>query len=165
MGECLHGGGAEIDHRLLQEPGRIEVRRHRAAGSRRVAPGEVRNLLGEALDLDHGEDIVDIIVKQPASASFIVGKIFSFFAYPKPPDAVLQPFVDVYTRNDYSIRAVVRAILTSDAFYSSDAYRALVKSPAEFVPGTLRTLDIATDGTGLPGIMRSLLRLAATNVR
>jgi uncharacterized protein (DUF1800 family) len=98
----------------------------------------------------NGDDIIDIIVQQPASASYIVRRLFSFFVYPNPTDAVLQPFVDVYQKSGYSIGAVMRAMLTSSEFYSPAAYRALVKSPAEFVAGVVRTLGAETDGVGLP---------------
>ncbi len=97
-----------------------------------------------------GDDIVDIIVQQPASAHFITKKLFGFFAYPNPPDDVLQPLVDVYTSSNYSIRALVGAILTSDAFFSAQAYRALVKSPTEYIVGIARTIGLETDAKGLP---------------
>src|SRR5581483_11591793 len=47
-----------------------------------------------------------------------------------------------------SIKAVMRALLTSPAFYSERAYRAKVKSPAEFVAGIARTLGLQTDAFG-----------------
>ncbi len=43
----------------------------------------------------------------------------------------------------------MRRILTSSEFYSSKAYRAKIKSPAEFVAGTVRVLGIETDGRPL----------------
>ncbi len=110
-----------------------------------------KTFLGETGNFN-GDDIVDIIVKQPASARFITRKLFSFFVYPHPPDDVLQPFVDVYLKSGYSIKAVVQALLTSDVFYSPPAYRALVKSPAEYVAGMARVLGVKTDGTGLPAV-------------
>ncbi len=101
----------------------------------------------------NGDDVVDIIVKEPVSAQFITRKLFSFFVYPNPTDDELKPFVDVYTSSKYSIRAVMKAILSSDVFYSPRAYRALVKSPAELVAGTARVLGAEVDGRGLPQLM------------
>lgn len=86
--------------------------------------------LGQTGNSD-GDTVVDIIVKQPASARFIAGKLFGFFAYPNPSDDVLRPLIESYVSNNYSIKALVRSILTSEAFYSPRAYRALVKSPIE----------------------------------
>ena len=111
-----------------------------------------KTFLGQSGNFN-GDDIVDIIVKQPVSARFITRRLFSFFVYPNPSDDVLKPFVDVYTSSHYSIKAVMKAILTSDAFYSPSAYRALVKSPAELVAGTARVLGAEADGRGLPELM------------
>lgn len=104
----------------------------------------------------NGDDIVDIIVQQPATGRFITRKLFSYFVYPDPTDDVLKPFVDVFTTSRYSIKAVVKAILTSDAFYSPRAYRALIKSPAELVAGTLRVLGAETNGSGLPRVLAQM---------
>jgi uncharacterized protein (DUF1800 family) len=104
----------------------------------------------------NGDDIVDIIMKQPATAHFITAKLFSYFVYPNPTDDVLQPFVNTFVASKYSIKALVKAILTSDAFYSPRAYRALIKSPAEFVAGTLRMLNAETNAIGLPYLMNQM---------
>lgn len=108
-----------------------------------------KTFLGQTGNFD-GDAIVDIIVKQPASARFIVGKMFGFFAYPNPSNDALEPLIESYVSNGYSIKALVRSIFTSEAFYSPQAYRALVKSPIEFVAGTTRLLAIETDGKLLP---------------
>lgn len=107
-----------------------------------------KTFLGQTGNFD-GDNVVDVIMRQPASPRFIAGKLFSFFAYPNPSAEVLGPLVDAYKGNDLSIKALVRAILTSDEFYSAKAYRAIVKSPIEFVAGTLRTLGIDNDGKQL----------------
>jgi hypothetical protein len=114
-----------------------------------------KTFLGHTGNFD-GDAIVDLIVQQPASARFIAKKLFSFFAYPNPSDDVLQPLVAAYTASNYSIKALVRAILTSDAFYSATAYRALVKSPADLVAGTVRALGLDTDAKGLPQMMAQM---------
>jgi uncharacterized protein (DUF1800 family) len=100
----------------------------------------------------NGDDVVDIIVQQPASAHFIARKLFGFLAYPNPTDQVLAPLVDAYTKSGYSIKALVRAILTSDAFFAPQAYRVLVKSPVELIAGTARGLGVETNAVGLPGL-------------
>jgi uncharacterized protein (DUF1800 family) len=114
-----------------------------------------KTFLGQTGNFD-GDDVVDIIVKQPASARFIANKLFSFFAYPHPTDDVLAPLVQTYVASNYSIKALVRAILTSDEFYSPRAYRALVKSPVEYVVGTMRALGLDTSALGLPLAMTQM---------
>ncbi len=88
------------------------------------------------------EDIVGIIVQQPASSQFIVRKLFSYFVYPNPDDKALRPFVNVYDGSSRSVRAVVDAIFRSDIFYSPPAYRAIVRSPVEYMVSSIRALGI-----------------------
>jgi uncharacterized protein (DUF1800 family) len=108
-----------------------------------------KTILGQTGGFD-GDDVVDIIVRQPATARFMATKLFRFFAYRDPEPAVVDDLAATFTQSGYSIRALVRRILTSDAFFSPKAYRALVKSPTEVVAGTVRALEIETDGKGLP---------------
>ncbi len=88
------------------------------------------------------EDIVSIIVEQPASAKFVVGKLFSYFVFPSPEAKDLAPFIDVYTKSNKNVGAVVEALLRSDVFYSPGAYRAIVKSPVEYTVGAIKALGL-----------------------
>jgi len=98
-----------------------------------------------------GDDIIDIILKQPVTAEFISHKLFSFFAYDNPSPEVVSRLANSLRESNYNIKEVVRQILTSPEFYSVKAYRAKIKSPAELVAATIRTLNIETDAAGLPG--------------
>lgn len=109
----------------------------------------LKTVLGHTGNLD-GDDVIDIIVRHPAAGPFIARKLFSFFAYPNPEPEVLQPISDAYYRSGFGIKETLRAILTSDAFFSDQAYRARVKSPTEFVVGIVSTLGLKTDFTGMP---------------
>jgi hypothetical protein len=64
--------------------------------------------------------------------------------------------VDAYNKNDHSIAAMVRAMLTSPAFFGDKAYRARVKSPVELVAGTLRGLGVVSDGKNVSATMQAL---------
>lgn len=96
-----------------------------------------------------GNDIIDIICRQRATAEYISKRLFSFFAYRNPMPETVSRLADVFTHSGYNIRAVMREIFLSPEFSSAQAYRALVKSPVELVVGTLRTLGLDTDGEGL----------------
>ena len=101
----------------------------------------VKKFLGESGNFT-GDDIIDIIVKQPATASYISRRLFSFFAYDDPEPEVMARLERVFQSSLYSIKAVVREILTSDAFYSQKAFRSHPKSPTELAASTMRTLEI-----------------------
>ena len=96
-----------------------------------------------------GDDIVDIIMEHPATAQFVCRKLFTFFVHDDPEAATLTSLARTFNDTRYSVKAVMRQILTSLDFYSSQAYRAKIKSPAEFVAGTVRVLGIETDGRPL----------------
>jgi uncharacterized protein (DUF1800 family) len=88
-----------------------------------------------------GTDIIDIIVKQRATADFVVKRLYLFFVADKPDQKAIDELAEVYFRSQYDIRAVMRALFMSDAFKSRRAYYAKVKSPAEHVIGTVRLVE------------------------
>ncbi len=92
-----------------------------------------------------GEDIVRIIMQQPATGRFIARRLFSELAYRDPGDDVIDRLVEVWDTTDHSVREVVRATLLSDEFWSMRAYRSLVRSPVEFAVGAVRALGIETN--------------------
>lgn len=96
-----------------------------------------------------GDDIVDIIMEHPATARFVCRKLFTFFVHDEPDPATLASLVWTFNDTRYSVKAVMRRILTSAEFYSARAYRAKIKSPAEYVAGTVRILGMETDGKPL----------------
>ena len=92
-----------------------------------------------------GDDIVDIIMEQPAAAEYICTRLWTFFAYEDPESEVIERLAEVFRANDTAIRPVVRAMFESDEFYSARARAALVKSPIELAVGAVRVLGIETD--------------------
>ena len=104
----------------------------------------LKTFLGRTGNFD-GDDIVDIIMEQPAAAEYICTRLWTFFAYPDPEPEVIARLADVFRANGTEIRPVVRAMLESDEFYGSRARTALVKSPVELAVGAVRALGIGTD--------------------
>ena len=111
-----------------------------------------KTFLGQTGKFD-GDGVVDAIVRHPAAGPYLARKLFSFLAYPNPDPEVVQPVSDAYYASGFSIKEMVRAILTSDAFFSERAYRARVKSPTEFILGIVRALGLRPDFNGVPGAM------------
>jgi uncharacterized protein (DUF1800 family) len=99
-----------------------------------------KTFLGETGNFD-GSDIVDIIVRQPSSAKFVAMRLYKFFVADTPDEAAIDELAQVYHDSHYDIRAIMRALLLSDAFRSENAYYAKVKSPAEHVAGIMRTVE------------------------
>ena len=90
----------------------------------------------------NGDDIVDILVALPATARRLCTQIFTYFAYPNPEPAIIDSLVQTYFSSGYDIRAIMSQILHSQAFYSDKARLAVIKSPAQYVVGTIRLLGM-----------------------
>src|SRR5207245_3986755 len=97
-----------------------------------------------------------IVGQQPETAQRISGKLFTFFAYPNPEPEVLAPVVDAFTSSGHDIRSVVEAILRSDAFYSDRSQFEHIKSPIDYVIGSVRLLGAAVRERELVPILRVL---------
>lgn len=130
-----------------------------------------RHYVGSVTALGHTgpmglDDVVKLACAHPSTGRYIAWRMWNFFAYelevspnPSPQglsDPVLRPLVDAYYKNDHSIAAMVKAMLTSPAFFGDKAYRARVKSPVELVAGALRGLGIVYDGKNIGAVMRGL---------
>ena len=107
---------------------------------------EDKTFLGETGNFN-GEDIVEIIVKQPATARFVARHLYNFFVADDvqvpawkdtPPQDVeaIKMLEEEYFRSNYNITAMLRLLFKSDFFKKSTF--AKVKSPAETVIGTLK---------------------------
>ncbi|MCC7371947.1 MAG: DUF1800 domain-containing protein [Chloroflexi bacterium] len=114
-----------------------------------------KTFMGETADFDGG-DIVNMVVGHKATAERICRKLFAFFAYPNPEPALLGSLVGAYLDSRYDIRAIVGAILRSDAFYSDESRYGHVKSPTEYVVGAVRMLGAQARERSLIALMRSM---------
>ena len=105
----------------------------------------VKTFLGEEGRFN-GEDIIDIIVKQPATPRFISRHLYNFFVAdesqvpawetedPRDPEAI-DALVKAYDDSDGEIRSMLRVLFNSDFF--KEARFKKVKSPTELVTGVL----------------------------
>ena len=105
-----------------------------------------KTFLGHTGNLN-GEDIIDIIVKEPATARFICRHLYNFFVADEVQvpawtindardEEALEQMITVFEESGYEIKAVLRAMFNSDFF--KNARYSKVKSPAEVVAGTLK---------------------------
>ena len=98
-----------------------------------------KTILGQTGPFD-GDDVSNLLAAHPATARFMAGKLFRFFAYPDPAPEVIDRLAGVYQQSGGSIKAVVEGILRSPEFSSERAYRGQIKSPAELMVGAMRAL-------------------------
>ena len=96
----------------------------------------------------NGEDIIDIIVDQPATARFISRHLYNFFVEdevqvpswntePPKDEAAIQRLADVFMETGGQMRPVLKELFSSDFFKNATEFKK-VKSPTELVAGVLR---------------------------
>jgi len=90
----------------------------------------------------NGDDIVDMLVGHPATAQRLCTQLFTFFGYPDPEPSVVAALTETYYASGYDVRAVLGRLFRSRAFYSDRARFAVIKSPAQYVVGTVRMLGL-----------------------
>jgi uncharacterized protein (DUF1800 family) len=106
----------------------------------------------------NGEDIIRILLEQPATARFLVGKMFRYLVSEteQPPAALLEPLAAGYRKHNYDTGWLVRTILSSNLFYSPHAMQQRVKAPVEMAIGLLRGLEGTTNSVALAEDLRKL---------
>ena len=120
----------------------------------------VKTFLGETGRFN-GEDIIDIIVKQPATARFISRHLYNFFVADEPPvpawnetppqdPEAIDALVKAYFDSGGDMRSILRVLFSSDFFKEARFKR--VKSPTELVTGVIKL--VGTYRFPTPGIIR-----------
>ena len=89
-------------------------------------------------DRFNGEDIIDIICEQPATAWFVASRLYTFFVSDTIDESAVQTLADEFTRTNGQIESVMRTLFMSDFFRSESVRFSRVKSPVELVAGTAR---------------------------
>ena len=96
-----------------------------------------------------GDEVLDILLDRPETAALIAGKLWREFVSPKPAPAEVARIASALRDSGYDIRAALRVLFTSDAFYAPAHRGVLVKSPVDLVVGTLRQFEFEVPD-GLP---------------
>jgi uncharacterized protein (DUF1800 family) len=99
--------------------------------------GGEKTVFGKAGNFD-GDAVLDIILAQPASAEFIVRKLWREFVSPQPDEARVKRIAAQFRASGWSIAQPVRALLLQPEVIARDEDNALVKSPADLVVGFVR---------------------------
>lgn len=101
-----------------------------------------------------GPEIIDHITgvepHKSVCARFIARKLWSFFAYPNPSDALVDEIVAPFLASDLDVTTLLRTIFNRDEFYSTTARQGLLRSPTEFVVAALRASGIDATAASPP---------------
>lgn len=88
------------------------------------------------------EAVVDKILAQDSVAPYLVTKILREFVTPDPSDEYVKRIAEGFRKSRYDTKTLMRDVLTSPEFLEPAAYRALVKSPTEFMLHVARALEM-----------------------
>ena len=106
-----------------------------------------KEFLGQRGNFD-GNDIIDIIVKQPATARFLSRHLYNFFVEdevqvpswetvpPKAPQAI-EELSTAYMESGGDMKVVLKTLFSSE-FFKESSRRPKVKSPTELIVGVIR---------------------------
>lgn len=88
-----------------------------------------------------GDDVLRLIVAQQQAARFITKKLWTFFASENPPDSLVDSLATVFRNGGNSFKPLLRAMFTCEDFYSPAVMRQQVKSPVQWLVGSVRMLE------------------------
>jgi uncharacterized protein (DUF1800 family) len=100
-----------------------------------------KTILGKTGNWD-GDDVLDILLQQKQTASFICKKMYKYFVNEKVDDAKVEWLSNRFYNNGYDIKKLMEDIFTSDWFYEEKNIGTKIKSPIELLAGIRRLLPM-----------------------
>jgi uncharacterized protein (DUF1800 family) len=116
-----------------------------------------KTVLGKT-DNFSGEDVLKILLEQPAAGRFLAGKMYRYLMSETaaPPPRLLDPLAAGYREHNYDTAWLVRTIVSSNLFYSPHAMQQRVKAPVEMAIGLVRSLEGTANTQALADDLRKL---------
>jgi uncharacterized protein (DUF1800 family) len=113
----------------------------------RLHDTSVKTVLGHQIragGMKDGEEVLDILARDPHTAHHISFELAQRFVSDNPPAALVDRMAQTFLKSDGDIREVLRTMIYSPEFWSKDAYRAKVKTPFELVASATRAAGAET---------------------
>jgi uncharacterized protein (DUF1800 family) len=92
-----------------------------------------------------GEQVIELLAKNPNTAKFISTKLARRFVSDEPPPELVERMAKSFQKSDGDIKEVMRTMIDSPEFWSRAAYRAKIKTPYELVASSVRALGTDVD--------------------
>ena len=113
---------------------------------------------------DEIADLVGMLLRHPETPKFICRKLYRWYVNPKVTqeieDNVIVPLATFFASsgNNFAIGPVLKKLLTSDIFFATGNFGAMVKSPSEFMVGMIRHFNLPVpDITTEPDAFRRMM--------
>jgi len=103
----------------------------------------VKTLFGKTGQFN-GDDLIDLILEQPATARFIASKFWNLLVSDEaPPPEAVKALAGELRSNHYDLAQLYQSILETEAFWDASNRIARVKSPITYQIGLARSLEYA----------------------
>ncbi len=111
-------------------------------------------IIQRALPIEYSlemNDVMEMIFAKQATSENIIREIYRWFVYydidATTEQNVIVPLAQMFVDNNYEIAPVMAILLSSEHFYDSLIMGCLIKSPVDFVVGTVRQTYQTVDRT------------------
>ena len=92
-----------------------------------------------------GEEVLDILARDPHTAHHISFEIAQRFVSDEPPAALVDRMAQTFLKTDGDIREVLHTMIYSAEFWSKEVYRTKIKTPFELVVSATRVVGAEVD--------------------
>ena len=105
----------------------------------------IQGRTGPNAGIDELNDLLDMIFAQSEVSRFIVRKLYRWYVHseltPTIEAEVIEPLAATLRQNGFMIEPILRTLLASEHMFGSDVIGGQLRSPADFIIGTLRSLS------------------------
>jgi uncharacterized protein (DUF1800 family) len=99
-----------------------------------------KTILGQRGKFD-GDDLVDILLKQPACARWVSRRIIEHFEGVEPSEQRVERYAALLRKSDYEIRPLLAALFRDPEFYRDEVVGVRVQGPVEYMVGLSHRLS------------------------
>lgn len=92
--------------------------------------------------VENGEDVVQMLAQHPQTARHLCGKLWEWFAGPRPSKAIIDRLAKRWQATDGDIKEVLREMSRMDEFYADSVVRKLVKNPLQYMVSICRAQNL-----------------------
>ena len=87
-------------------------------------------------------ELIDIIFENEELPLYICRRLYQFFLYPDIDDNaeknIIIPMAKIFSESEFSLVEPLKLLFKSEHFFASENFNSMIKSPLEFVYGTLK---------------------------
>ena len=115
-----------------------------------------KQFLGKSGNFD-GDDILNILLEQKATATYITRKIYRYFVNEQVDEEKVKWLASRFYQSSYDIQSLMEDIFTSDWFYNEQNIGAKIKSPIELMVGIRRIIPMQLQNEDVQLLVQRLL--------